>query len=87
MQITVRLYATLRKYHPAAADPSSNRGFVLTVEHGATLRDVVETVLEIPPQTVKMMFVNGIARDDDYVLKDGDEMGVFPPVAGGGGRM
>ena len=85
MQITVRLYATLRKYHPLAADPSSNAGFPLVLEAGTTLRDVVETCLAIPTQTVKMLFVNGAARADSYVLQDGDEMGVFPPVAGGAG--
>ena len=83
MQVRIRLYATLRKYHPTAADPSSNHGFLLALEPGATLRDVVEEALVIPRQTVKMTFVNGITRDDAYVLHDGDEVGVFPPVAGG----
>ncbi len=84
VQITVRLFATLRAYHPATADPSSGQGFVVSLEEGTSLRDMVEKHLGIPRATVKMMFVNGIARDDTYTLKDGDEVGVFPPIAGGG---
>ena len=83
MQIRVRLYATLRRYHPAAADTASNQGFLLALEPGTSLHDLVETALAIPPQTVKLMFVNGVARSDSYVLSDGDEVGIFPPVAGG----
>jgi sulfur-carrier protein len=83
IEITVRLFATLRAYHPAMADPSSGQGFVLALQQGTNLRDLLETCLGIPRDTVKMMFVNGIARDDTYVLQDSDEVGVFPPIAGG----
>lgn len=84
IRIEVRLYATLRVYKPATADAAPDIGFSLTLAPGATLRDVVET-LGIPRQTVKLMFVNGLAREDTYVLQDKDEAGIFPPIAGGGG--
>jgi len=83
IQIRVRLFATLRRYQPANVNLAPERGFQLTLEDGTRLGDLVETNLEIPRQTVKTMFVNGVIRDDDYVLQDGDEVGIFPPIAGG----
>jgi sulfur-carrier protein len=83
MQITLRLYATLRVYKPELAAGAPDTGFVLLLAPGTTLLTVVEEHLHIPRQTVKLMFVNGIARDDSYVLQDGDEAGIFPPIAGG----
>jgi ThiS family. len=41
------------------------------------------TILNLPPNLVKVVFVNGIIRDGNYVLQDGDEVGMFPPVGGG----
>jgi molybdopterin converting factor small subunit len=37
----------------------------------------------VPLETVKLIFLNGIHAKDNEVLKDGDRLGVFPPVAGG----
>ena len=39
--------------------------------------------LHLPADEVKVVFVNGIVRGEEYVLSDGDEVGVFPPVGGG----
>ncbi len=83
IQITMRLYATLRVYKPAVADGAPDIGFSMTLAPGTTMLDVVEKHLRIPRHTVKMMFVNGIVRDDSYVLRDKDEAGIFPPIAGG----
>ncbi len=79
IQVAVRLYATLRRYHPEA---QSGKTIQLTLPDGATVAQLIQ-VLPIPPGTVKRVFVNGIICDDDHVLQDGDEAGVFPPIAGG----
>jgi molybdopterin synthase sulfur carrier subunit len=84
IRVTVRLYATLRAFKPATVQ-EADHGFSLMVEPKTSLRDLVERDLRIPRHTVKMMFVNGIARDDAYVLQDNDEVGIFPPIAGGTG--
>jgi molybdopterin converting factor small subunit len=79
IQVEVRLYATLRRYYPEA---QSGRTIQLTLPDGTTVAQLVR-ILSIPPDTVKRVFVNGIICDDDHVLQDGDEAGVFPPIAGG----
>jgi molybdopterin converting factor small subunit len=39
--------------------------------------------LQVPADTVKLIFLNGIHAQADQILKEGDRVGVFPPVAGG----
>jgi sulfur carrier protein len=39
--------------------------------------------LNIPDEIPKIILVNGIHGKKDQILKDGDVVSVFPPVAGG----
>jgi sulfur-carrier protein len=41
------------------------------------------SMLDIPPEEVKLIFVNGKRADTDQVLAEGDRVGLFPPVGGG----
>ncbi|MGB9639391.1 MAG: MoaD/ThiS family protein, partial [Anaerolineales bacterium] len=38
---------------------------------------------QIPPEETKITFVNNQIQNLDYPLKEGDVVGIFPPVAGG----
>ena len=58
----------------------SGHGLELAGE--TTVREVLER-FNVPLETVKMIFINGRHAGMDAVLKDGDRVGVFPPVAGG----
>jgi len=49
---------------------------------GATVRDVVES-LKIPGELACLIVVNGRDADPDQVLAPGDELAMFPPLAGG----
>ncbi|HID89186.1 MAG TPA: MoaD/ThiS family protein [Anaerolineae bacterium] len=77
--VRVKLFATLRRYFPELGV-----GEVMEVQlpEGATVGDLVRH-LRIPAEHVKVVFVNGIVRDETHPLADGDEVGVFPPVGGG----
>ncbi|MBW2028885.1 MAG: MoaD/ThiS family protein [Deltaproteobacteria bacterium] len=80
MKVTVRLYASLAKYMPkeyVAGDSG-----VMDAEEGTTLRGLLQG-LNIPEGSAKIIFLNGAHARGDEVLKDGDRVGVFPPVAGG----
>ena len=46
------------------------------------IEDVMSN-LKIPEEMPKIILVNGIHGKKDQVLKDGDVLSVFPPVAGG----
>ena len=78
MKIRVKVFATLRKYAP---DESSGEQEVELAE-GATVGEALVR-LKIPEREVAFVFVNSTRRKLDEALAAGDELGVFPPIAGG----
>lgn len=80
MLIHVKLQAMLEQYTPAGYIPG--QVFPLEVAEGATVADVAAQ-LGIRPQEIKVAYVNGKARAAQYRLREGDEIGFFPPLGGG----
>jgi sulfur-carrier protein len=78
MKIEFRLYASLARYMP---EPWRNSPTV-EIREGATVKELLESI-EVPLEAVKVIFVNGLHATAGEVLRDGDRVGVFPPVAGG----
>jgi molybdopterin converting factor small subunit len=79
MRITARLHGTLRKYLPKVSEGNVT---VVEVPDDATVADVVER-LSIPRDHARM-FVSGDEQlDASSVLHDGQELNLFPPLAGG----
>ncbi len=73
-KVRVRVYAGLREYAPEWSE--------VELPAGATLLLLYER-LGIPGEAVKQSFVNGRLADPERALEDGDEVGIFPPLAGG----
>jgi molybdopterin synthase sulfur carrier subunit len=79
MEIEVKLFATLRDYLPAG---SSRFSCKMKIDGHARIEDVM-SILKIPEEMPKIILVNGVHGKKDQLLKDGDVLSVFPPVAGG----
>lgn len=79
MKVTVRVYATLRRYLP---EGSAHNPIELELPDGATVGELLKR-LGLPQDAVKVVFVNGRHAEFEHPLADGDQVGVFPPVAGG----
>ena len=79
MKVEINLYATLSKY---LSDKSKQRPAILDITDGARVRDIVKA-LNIPAESVKLVFINGVHGNMNDVLKDGDRLGMFPPIGGG----
>ena len=79
MNLKVRLFANLRDYVPEA-----KIGTTLEVDlrEGALVKDLVDHY-QLPAELVKLVYVNAIYREMDFQLRDGDEVGIFPPIGGG----
>jgi molybdopterin converting factor small subunit len=75
----VKLFATLRGYRPGL---KLGEAFAVELPTGATVQHLLE-MLGVPASEVKLIFVNGLVRDMQHALADGDELGIFPPVGGG----
>ena len=77
MKIQVKLFANIRKYLPAVYD-----GECMDVPDDDTVEQLVAR-LGIPDEMVKVVFVNNRRVERETVLKAGDRVGIFPPIAGG----
>jgi molybdopterin synthase sulfur carrier subunit len=79
MRVRVKLFVTLSRYF---GDVTAGTPFEIEAPDGATLADLVNQ-LKLPREEVNVVFVNGRSRSMDWVLGPGDEIGIFPLVAGG----
>ncbi len=79
MKIEIRLYASFRKLLPG--DCGAGECF-MEVEEGTTVTELLSR-LRIPPGAPKVVFLNGVHAGGSELLKEGDRVGAFPPVAGG----
>ncbi len=79
MKIKVKLFANLRQYLPGAP---IGEAVEIDVPNQYTLGELASQ-LKLPPDEVKICFVNGIICELDQKLNAGDEVGIFPPIGGG----
>ena len=77
MKVTVKLFATLRNFGPVEQE--------VDLGEGSTLEDLVR-MLKLPDKIPLLKIVNGEHRTIHYRLKEGDEVALFPPIAGGWGE-
>lgn len=75
IQIELKLFVTLSKHLPDSAD-------AYPIDDGTTIQTLIDT-LKMDDAQVKLIFVNGVKEDRTYQLRDGDRVGLFPPVGGG----
>jgi len=84
MQITLKLYATLTDFLPAAA--RRDNLVALEVDEAATIATVIAP-LRIPARLVHLVLVNGLyvppAERGARRFRDGDVVAIWPPIAGG----
>ena len=73
--VTIKLFATLNRFSPDSPDRYA-------IEPGTTVDHLLKK-LSVPKDDVRLVFINGIRCNLTSPLKDGDRVGVFPPVGGG----
>lgn len=79
VKIKLKLFANLRQYLPGA---SIGEAVEIEVPEKYTLAELAAD-LKLPPDEVKVCFVNGIICELDQQLNEGDVVGIFPPIGGG----
>ena len=83
MQVTLKLFANLSNYLPSEAVDNQ---LVLDIKDGQTVRGLL-VEQNVPPELCHLLLVNGVysppSKSDNIVLKAGDTVAVWPPVAGG----
>ena len=79
MKIELKLYASLTPYMP---EKTGENPHLVEITEGITIGQFLEN-LKIPNGAVRIIFLNGVHARADEILKEGDRLGVFPPLAGG----
>lgn len=83
MNVTLKLYASLSDYLPAG---SRLNQVALELPEGATVASVIESH-RLPPKLTHLVLVNGAFVTPEArastALRDGDQLAVWPPIAGG----
>jgi molybdopterin converting factor small subunit len=74
MKVRIKLFATLRNYGPEEQETE--------LPDNATLEDAIK-LLKLPEKIPVLKIVNGEHRNLNHPLKEGDEIAIFPPIAGG----
>ncbi len=74
MKVKVKLFASLSQFGPEDQ--------MMEVPENSTLEDVIGR-LKLPEKIPLLKVVNGEIRKLDHPLEDGDEIALFPPIAGG----
>lgn len=77
--VEVRLYASLGKYHP---DLGSGEALIIELGDKTKLGNLLDELM-LPKEEVAIAMVNGNREEESYLLRDGDRIGIFPPIAGG----
>jgi sulfur carrier protein ThiS len=79
MKAYIKAYATLVKYVGGSImhEPAE-----VEIANKTTLSELYDQ-LGIPREEVKTAFVNSVMQAPDYIICEGDEIGIFPPVGGG----
>ncbi len=77
-EVQIRLYASLRTYHPG----DGVRPLQVEIVPGETIRSLCQR-MEIPPGEAPVIFVNHRRANPDDRLSPGDRVDLFPLVAGG----
>lgn len=83
MKVTLKLYASLGRYLPDGAERNQIR---IDVADGTTIFDVLDRY-HVPREACHLVLVNGLFQSPStrasVALEEGDELAVWPQVAGG----
>jgi sulfur carrier protein len=79
MEIEVKLFATLRDYLPKGSGRFSCK---MEIDGSTRIQDILSR-LKIPEEIPKIILINGVHGKKEQILKEGDVLSIFPPVAGG----
>ncbi|NHJ21988.1 MAG: MoaD/ThiS family protein [Candidatus Lokiarchaeota archaeon] len=75
ISVTVKFFATLRNFAPAKES--------ITLHRGSTVNTILE-MYEISEKTKLIILINGLPHQTkETVIKNGDIVAIFPPLAGG----
>lgn len=77
IKVKIRLYAWLEKF-----TPGGEQNFELELKRDSTVLDLIAK-LNLPADKVTLIIINGTQQKKKTILRDHDEVKLFPLIAGG----
>ncbi|MBC2722478.1 MoaD/ThiS family protein [Desulfosporosinus sp.] len=77
IKVKIQLYAWLEKFTPAG-----EKIFEIELQLNSTVLDLIAK-LNLPAEKVTLIIINGTQQKKKAILRDGDEVKLFPLIAGG----
>ena len=78
MKITIKLAKAFDKYKIAP----ENEVVILDFEKPVPVKTALNKLM-IPDKLPKLILINGMVRNEEHVLQDGDTLSIFPKMSGG----
>ena len=76
MKVKIKLFASLRQFGRDEQE--------VDLPDNATIEDAIKLLkINLPEKFPLLRIVNGEHKPATHQLKDGDELALFPPIAGG----
>lgn len=82
LRVEVRVFAFLRQQVRPGLTDDPREPFNVMVPPETSLTKLTE-ILFTAPEGAIITLVNGLRQPLDYVIRDGDRVGLFPPIGGG----
>lgn len=79
MRVEVRLYCGLERCVPGI---TFGQPIMVEITGGFTGKDLLKKI-NVPEEKAFIILVNGLHKDLDAVLSEGDRVSIFPAVGGG----
>ena len=79
MQVQIQLFASLASYLPG---DSGGKAVNLELDPESSIQKALDK-LQIPGESVKLIFKNGVHAKREDTLQENDRIGIFPPIGGG----
>lgn len=74
-EITIKLFASLRKHAPSGFDRGTG---TLDIVEGSPIAEVIDAV-KVPADRVRMIMKNGRVAVREDTISSGDRIALFPP--------
>lgn len=78
MDVKIKLSGVMQKY----STDSQSEFCVLSFKEPVPIKDALAE-LKIPADLPILILLNGIVKNDEQILKEGDTISVFPTMSGG----
>jgi len=81
ISISVKIHHGFKPFLPAGL--KTGKPFEVSIENHTAVGDLLRDKVKLPSDIPKMILINGLHSKEQQTLKEGDNISLFMPMAGG----